>query len=70
MKPEAAAKLDALLKQWAADSDEPFSVCIARHSVIVLHRAYGSRVEAETLMNRLIGLGARPAGTAPRLRAP
>jgi CubicO group peptidase (beta-lactamase class C family) len=43
MKPDAAEKIDALLKQWAADTTEPFAVCIVRHGVIVLHKAYGLR---------------------------
>jgi len=43
MKPDAADKIDALLQEWAANSDESFAVCIARHGVIVLHQAYGQR---------------------------
>ncbi len=43
MKADAAAKIDAVLKEWSADTDEAFSVCIARHGVIVLHKAYGQR---------------------------
>jgi len=43
MKPGTPEKLDALLKQWAADSDEGFNVCVARNGVIVLHAAYGTR---------------------------
>jgi len=43
MKEGAADKIDALLKQWAANSDEAFAVCVARHGVIVLHKAYGTR---------------------------
>jgi hypothetical protein len=43
MKPGAAENIDALLKKWSADSDEPFAVCIARHGVIILYRAYGRR---------------------------
>ena len=43
MKPDAAEKIDAVLGTWAADTDEAFSVCIVRRSVIVLHRAYGTR---------------------------
>jgi CubicO group peptidase (beta-lactamase class C family) len=35
--------VDQVLQSWAADSDEPFDVCIARHGVIVLHKAYGFR---------------------------
>ena len=38
-----AAKLDAVLKQFAADTDHAFAVCLVRHGVIVLHEAYGER---------------------------
>jgi CubicO group peptidase (beta-lactamase class C family) len=43
MKDGTDAKLDALLTEWAADSDQPFIACVARHGVIVLHKAYGQR---------------------------
>lgn len=43
MRPDAAQKIDAVCRQWAADSDEGFAVCIVRHGVIVLHQAYGQR---------------------------
>ncbi len=43
MKPDTVEKLDALLTKWAADSDEAFGVCLARHGVIVLEKAYGQR---------------------------
>ncbi len=43
MKPGAPAAIDAVLKEWEADTDEAFAVCVARHGVIVLHKAYGSR---------------------------
>jgi len=43
MKPGTTEKLDELLKQWAADSDEGFNVCVVRNGVIVLHGAYGVR---------------------------
>ena len=35
------ATIDSLLNAWVADSDEPFAVCLARHGVIFLHKAYG-----------------------------
>lgn len=38
-----ADKLDALLNEWADNSDEAFIVCIARHGVIAFHKAYGTR---------------------------
>ncbi len=43
MKPDAAAKIDAVLKEWAADTDEAFAACVVRRGVIVLHAAYGTR---------------------------
>jgi len=43
MKPDTARQLDELLSTWAADSDTGFDVCIVRHGVIVLHKAYGMR---------------------------
>lgn len=43
MRPGAAARLDSLLREWAAVSGEGFAVCIVRHGVIVLHQAYGQR---------------------------
>jgi len=43
MKLDAAARIDAVLQQWAADTDEGFAVCIARRGVVVLHKAYGQR---------------------------
>ncbi|MFH1573206.1 MAG: serine hydrolase domain-containing protein [Acidobacteriota bacterium] len=35
------AAIDSLCTAWAADSDQPFAVCLVRHGVIFLHRAYG-----------------------------
>lgn len=43
MKPDTARRLDELLSTWADDSDTAFDVCIVRHGVIVLHKAYGMR---------------------------
>lgn len=43
MKPDAVDNIDAVCNTWAADSNEGFAVCIARHGVIVLHKAYGQR---------------------------
>ena len=39
----AVDEIDALLQEWATNSDEAFAVCIARHGVVILHRAYGMR---------------------------
>lgn len=43
MKSDARRNIDRVLRKWAADSDEAFAVCIVRHGVIVLHKAYGRR---------------------------
>ncbi len=43
VKAEGVKSIDALLQEWAADSDEGFAVCLARHGVIFLHKAYGER---------------------------
>jgi CubicO group peptidase (beta-lactamase class C family) len=43
MKPGTDKRLDELLTAWATDSDTGFDVCIVRHGVIVLHKAYGQR---------------------------
>lgn len=43
MTPQGVEAIDALLREWAADSDEGFNVVIARRGVIVLDKAYGQR---------------------------
>ncbi len=43
MKSDTADKIDAVCKEWAANDDQAFAVCIVRHGVIVLHKAYGDR---------------------------
>ncbi len=43
VSPDAAEKIDAVLRAWADDTDEAFAVCVARHGVIILHAAYGER---------------------------
>ncbi len=40
---DSVRRLDEFLTTWANDSDEGFNVCIARHGVIVLSKAYGQR---------------------------
>jgi CubicO group peptidase (beta-lactamase class C family) len=42
-KKGTVAKIDAVLQQFARDTDHAFAVCIARKGVIVLHKAYGER---------------------------
>ncbi|MFA6239645.1 MAG: serine hydrolase [Candidatus Hydrogenedentales bacterium] len=43
MKPDAVQKIDAVLQAWAEESKEPFAVCLARHGVVYMHKAYGER---------------------------
>ena len=43
MKPGADKAIDALLTEWAGDTDEAFAVCVVRHGVVVLQKAYGMR---------------------------
>jgi CubicO group peptidase (beta-lactamase class C family) len=40
---DAAKRMDEYCRTWAADSDEAFGVCVVRHGVVVLHKAYGRR---------------------------
>ena len=40
---DAADRIDALLTSWAADTDEAFSVCLAKRGVVFFHKAYGTR---------------------------
>jgi CubicO group peptidase (beta-lactamase class C family) len=43
MRSDAVEKIDAVCREWAADSDKGFAVCIARRGVIFHHKAYGQR---------------------------
>jgi CubicO group peptidase (beta-lactamase class C family) len=45
MKADAAERIASVCREWAAGSDLAFAVCVVRHGVIVLHRAYGVRGE-------------------------
>lgn len=47
MKPDAKARIDALCRQWAEESGEPFTTLVARHGVVVTHEAFGSSVDLE-----------------------
>lgn len=38
---DAKEKIDAVCREWAEESGEPFSVLVARHGVIVTHAAFG-----------------------------
>ena len=48
MKPGTTKKLKALLQEWSDNSDQPFNVTVARHGVVFLNEAYGSRNGVET----------------------
>jgi CubicO group peptidase (beta-lactamase class C family) len=41
MTEDAFDRIDAVLSTWAADTDQPFTACVARNGVIVLNKAYG-----------------------------
>ena len=43
MKPDAVKRIDEICKAWAASGDQAFAVCLARHGVVFLHKAYGKR---------------------------
>ena len=45
VKPDAKEKIDAVCRQWAEDSGEPFSILVARHGVIVTHAAFGKQAD-------------------------
>jgi CubicO group peptidase (beta-lactamase class C family) len=40
-KPGAKARFDAICREWAEKSGEPFAVCIARRGVVLLNEGYG-----------------------------
>jgi CubicO group peptidase (beta-lactamase class C family) len=43
MKPGAKEKIDALCRQWAEDSGEPFTILVARNGVIITEAAFGKK---------------------------
>jgi CubicO group peptidase (beta-lactamase class C family) len=43
MKAGAVEKIDSVCKEWAANSDQEFAVCVVRHGIVVLNRGYGMR---------------------------
>ena len=42
-RPDAAEKIDAACRAFEAETDEAFTICVVRHGVIVIHKAYGTR---------------------------
>ncbi len=43
VRPDTAAKIDEAGRAFAADTDQAFTICVVRHGVIVIHKAYGTR---------------------------
>jgi len=43
MTREGVRRIEEHLARWGAETKEAFAVCVARHGVIVLHKAYGIR---------------------------
>lgn len=43
MRSGTAAKIHAVLEEWANNSDQPFNAVVARKGVVFFNRAYGSR---------------------------
>lgn len=50
MKSGTAAAIDAVLRQWAADTDEAFAVAVARKGVVFYQGAFGMRDGAPMTM--------------------
>ncbi len=44
---DAKAKIDALCREWAEDSGEPFVTLVARRGVIITHEAFGKDCEGQ-----------------------
>jgi CubicO group peptidase (beta-lactamase class C family) len=45
MKPDALETIDKACEAWANDQEIGFSLCVVRHGVIVVHKAYGKRAD-------------------------
>jgi CubicO group peptidase (beta-lactamase class C family) len=43
MDPVAVKQIDSICILWSANSDQAFALCLARHGVIYLYKAYGMR---------------------------
>jgi CubicO group peptidase (beta-lactamase class C family) len=41
MRADAKARIEKVCADWAADSEEPFTVLVARRGIVVAHRAFG-----------------------------
>jgi len=43
VRPESGTKIDEACRAFAADTDQAFTLCVVRHGVIVILKAYGTR---------------------------
>jgi CubicO group peptidase (beta-lactamase class C family) len=46
---DAKARIDAVCRDWAEDSGEPFVTLVARNGVIITHEAFGKNSEGEPI---------------------
>ena len=65
--PGTKEAIDALCRQWAADTDEPFVTLVARRGVIVTHEAFG--VDAQTKQPVTLGYRADVASITKTITA-
>jgi CubicO group peptidase (beta-lactamase class C family) len=49
VKPDAKEKIDAVCREWAEVSGEPFVILVARHGVIVTHAAFGKTPDGKPI---------------------
>lgn len=47
--PDAKARIDAVCRDWAEDSGEPFVTLVARRGVIITHEAFGEGSEGQPI---------------------
>jgi hypothetical protein len=49
VKPDAKEKIDAVCREWAQVSGEPFVILVARHGVVVTHEAFGKTPDGKQI---------------------
>ncbi len=49
VKPDAKEKIDAVCREWAKDSGEPFTILVARRGVIISHAAFGNAPDGKPI---------------------
>ena len=49
MHPDAKSKIDAVCRDWAGETGEPFVTLVARRGVIVTHEAFGTDPEGQPI---------------------